>query len=66
MRQKSYAVAIGLILLGVVLMCQPFDVWLYSLGFPVILAGVVLFTILDHLSPPKAKPEQAPFREGRP
>jgi hypothetical protein len=52
-RQTWYHLATALILLGVVLMCQPFSSLLYSAGFPVILAGVVLFTVLDHLPPPK-------------
>ena len=33
MRQTSYSIAIALILTGIVLMCQPFDVRLYALGF---------------------------------
>jgi hypothetical protein len=62
MRRTSYRIAIALILIGVVLMCQPFAVLLYSLGFPVILAGVVLFTVLDHLSPPKQENEKTAER----
>ena len=65
MRQTSYSIAIALILTGIVLMCQPFDVRLYALGFPVILAGVVLFTVLDHLAPPKAKPDKNSLRRER-
>jgi hypothetical protein len=52
-RQTWYRVATAAILLGVVMMCQPFSELLYSSGFPVILAGVILFIVLDHLSPPK-------------
>ena len=54
-RQAWYRIATAAILLGGVLMCQPFSELLYSSGFPVILAGVVLFIVLDHLSPPKPK-----------
>ncbi|HEX2529706.1 MAG TPA: hypothetical protein VHL31_25885 [Geminicoccus sp.] len=54
-RQTWYGIATTAILLGVVLMCQPFSELLYSSGFPVILAGVILFIVLDHLSPPKPK-----------
>jgi hypothetical protein len=46
--ERAYAVASGLILLGVAMMCQPFTVALYSIGFPVILAGIVIFIVLDH------------------
>lgn len=52
-RQTWYYLATTLILLGVVLLCQPFSRMLYSSGFPIILAGVILFTILDHLPPPR-------------
>ena len=46
--ERAYAVASGLILLGVAMMCQPFTVTLYSIGFPVILVGIVVFVVLDH------------------
>jgi hypothetical protein len=38
-----------LILLGFGMLCQPFTVALYSLGLPVLLAGVALFIVADHL-----------------
>jgi hypothetical protein len=48
--ERAYAVASGLVLLGVAMMCQPFTVTLYSVGFPVILAGILAFIVLDHRS----------------
>ena len=52
-RNRWYQLATALILLGVVLMCQPFTKLLYSAGFPVILLGVILFIVLDHRAPPR-------------
>jgi len=45
---RTYMVATGLILLGFVLLCQPFSQTLFSAGFPVLVLGVVLHLILDH------------------
>lgn len=41
-------IAVGLILLGFFMMIQPFTMVLYSYGFSVIFAGVVLFNITSH------------------
>jgi hypothetical protein len=52
----AYRIASGLIVAGFVMLCQPFAMTLYEWGFPVLLAGVILFLILDHIpstSPPK-------------
>lgn len=46
--ERTYLVATGLILLGFVLLCQPFNQTLFSAGFPVLVLGVVLHMILDH------------------
>ena len=45
----GYRLATALIFGGVVLLCQPFMVELFSYGFPVLLGGVVLFMVLDHI-----------------
>ena len=57
--ERAYAIASGLILLGVAMMCQPFTVALYSIGFPVILAGIVAFIVLDHRPARAGKPDDA-------
>jgi hypothetical protein len=44
-----YRVATTLILGGFAMLCQPFTHSLFVFGFPVLLAGVVLFMILDHV-----------------
>ncbi len=45
----SYRVAIGLILAGFLMLCQPIFKALFGWGFPVLLTGVILFMILDHI-----------------
>lgn len=44
-----YRIASASILLGFLLMAQPVSQRLFMLGFPLILAGIVLYLILDHL-----------------
>ncbi|RLP27066.1 hypothetical protein [Mesorhizobium sp. YM1C-6-2] len=44
-----YRLASTLILGGFAMLCQPFTHALFVLGFPVLLAGVVVFMILDHV-----------------
>ncbi|MEW9804727.1 hypothetical protein [Mesorhizobium marinum] len=44
-----YRVASALILGGFALLCQPFTHALFVIGFPILLAGVALFMILDHV-----------------
>ncbi len=41
-------IAIGLIIAGFLMMVQPLTMLLYTIGFPVILSGVVLFNISSH------------------
>ena len=40
--------AMLLIGLGVVMLMQPFSIWLYGHSFPVILAGTIGFVIVSH------------------
>ena len=49
MISKLYAVATALIILGVVMLCQPFLLVIHVWAFPVFLVGFILFVILDHL-----------------
>ncbi len=46
---KLYAVATALIIVGVVMLCQPFLLLIHIWALPVFLVGFVLFMILDHL-----------------
>lgn len=52
-----YRIASALILVGFALLCQPFAHELFVLGFPILLAGVVLFMILDHVPDGKTEEE---------
>ncbi len=45
---QLYRLATGLILGGFVCLCQPFSQAVFTLGFPVLLAGVALHIVLDH------------------
>jgi hypothetical protein len=46
---KLYSLATALILIGVVMLCQPFLLLIHVWAFPVFLVGFVLFMVLDHL-----------------
>jgi hypothetical protein len=53
-----YRVATTLILGGFAMLCQPFTHSLFVFGFPVLLAGVVLFMILDHVPDARLSEEE--------
>lgn len=53
-----YRLASVLILSGFAMLCQPFTHRLFVIGFPVLLAGVVLFMILDHVPDRQLEPEE--------
>ncbi len=53
----AYRIASGLILIGFAMLCQPFTHDVFVLGFPVLLAGVVLFMVLDHVPDSRIKEE---------
>ena len=44
------------------MLCQPFTHAIFVFGFPVLLAGVILFMILDHV--PDAQPKQEEDKVG--
>lgn len=46
---RLYTLATVLILSGIAMLCQPFLFFLHTCAFPVLLAGVAVFMILDHL-----------------
>lgn len=48
-KQNAYRLASLAIFAGVLMMCQPFSAVVFSYGFPVLLAGVIGFILLDHL-----------------
>jgi hypothetical protein len=48
MRQWLYFFATILIVVGIIMLCQPFLFTIHVGAFPILLVGVVLFMILDH------------------
>ena len=49
MIDRLYRLASVLIVASIVMLCQPVSMTVHVWAFPVLLAGVVLFLILDHL-----------------
>jgi hypothetical protein len=45
----SYILASLSIFMGLIFMCQPFSLLLYTFGFPIVLSGTVVYIVLDHL-----------------
>jgi hypothetical protein len=48
-KQRLYFLATILIIVGIIMLCQPFLFAIHVSAFPVLLIGVALFMILDHL-----------------
>jgi hypothetical protein len=48
-KQRLYFFATILIVVGIIMLCQPFLFAIHVSAFPVLLVGVALFMILDHL-----------------
>jgi hypothetical protein len=44
-----YVVASLLIFIGLILMCQPFSMKIYTAGFPTVLVGTIAYIVMDHL-----------------
>ena len=41
--------AIGLIVLGIIALCQPLTIALYQVGFQILLGGLILFIVITHV-----------------
>ncbi|MCR9135181.1 MAG: hypothetical protein NXI27_04250 [Alphaproteobacteria bacterium] len=54
MMKNIYRVATGIILLGFVMLIQPLWMDAFSWGLPVMIVGIVIYIVLDHL-PGKAQ-----------
>ena len=44
-----YVVASLLIFVGLIFMCQPFSMKIYTIGFPTVLVGTIAYIVMDHL-----------------
>lgn len=56
-RANLYVACTAVILLGFIMLVQPLSMALFSWGLPVMIAGIILHAVLDHLSdaaPPAA------------
>jgi hypothetical protein len=55
MTQRVYRqierVIIGAMILGIIAMFQPIRIELYSLGFHLLLASTIIFTVFSHFQP---------------
>lgn len=49
MVKNIYRVATGIILLGFVMLIQPLSMSAFSWGLPVMIVGIVIYIVLDHL-----------------
>jgi len=47
--KRLYMLATILIIAGVVMLCQPFSLTVHIYAVPVLLVGIVIFMVLDHL-----------------
>lgn len=47
--RRAYAICTAIILLGFAMLIQPFSMTIFSLGLPVMLVGIVVHVVLDHL-----------------
>ena len=45
----SYVIASLLIFVGLLFMCQPFNMKIYTFGFPTVLVGTIVYIVMDHL-----------------
>jgi len=58
--RKFELVSMLVMILGVIALCQPWDLFLHSYGATIILVGLILFNIFSRISPPK-KPQSVPL-----
>lgn len=49
MIKTFYRLATGIILLGFVMLIQPLSMDAFSWGLPVMIVGIVIYIVLDHL-----------------
>jgi hypothetical protein len=57
-RAQLYRVCTVIILIGFVMLIQPVSMVLFTWGLPVLLAGVIIHAVLDHLKEWKVTPEE--------
>ena len=63
-RANLYVLCTAVILGGFLMLIQPLSVSLFSLGLPMMIAGIILHIILDHLRDPVPAPDAERDKEG--
>jgi hypothetical protein len=58
-RAQLYRVCTAIILVGFVMLIQSVSMVAFTWGLPVLLAGVIIHAVLDHLSEWKVAPDEA-------
>jgi hypothetical protein len=53
--RKLELLSMWVMILGVIALCQPWNLFLHSYGATVILAGLILFNVFSRIKPPQAK-----------
>jgi hypothetical protein len=51
--RKFELLSMLVMILGVIALCQPWNLFLHSYGATIILVGLILFNIFSRISPPK-------------
>ncbi len=64
-RSTLYRICTAIILIGFVMLIQPVSMLAFTWGLPVLLAGVILHAVLDHLNDWGTKPKEQGVEGGR-
>jgi hypothetical protein len=62
-RVTLYGLCTAIILLGFVMLIQPLSMLAFTWGWPVMIAGIIVHIILDHL--PEARDEKTAIRSDK-
>jgi hypothetical protein len=58
--EKLELLSMGLMVFGVIALCQPWSLFLHSYGATIILAGLIMFNIFSRVRPSKTRPSPGP------
>lgn len=64
-RASLYRICTALILIGFLMLIQPVYKLLFTMGVPVILIGVVIHAILDHMKEWRVEPRAEEGQQGK-
>ena len=63
-RASFYKICTAVILIGFVMLIQPLSMTIFSFGLPVMIAGIIVHIVLDHMSEPVLQPGAEDTNEG--